>query len=186
MLGHWSKLINSYQAVEALAQDLHQLYWKCSERAPNKFRTLINNILDYIKDCPDYEAVIEMLTQLFVKQPNEILLGTNLPRGDNSLVKHWVYFLENPTSSVKIVSSEKIATLKLSVQRKRRVNTGTFINGLASSLIHQCLLENKQLDLQTAFDQANALDLAQKNSEAYMTPCHPSSNCNGFFPRWRT
>ena len=46
----------------------------------------------------------------------------------------------------------------------------TFINGIASSFIRQCLLENEELDLQTAFDQANALDLAQKNSEAYMTP----------------
>ena len=36
----------------------------------------------------------------------------------------------------------------------------TFINGLASPLIRQRILENKQLDLQTAFDQANALDLA--------------------------
>ncbi|CAB4036721.1 Hypothetical predicted protein, partial [Paramuricea clavata] len=45
-----------------------------------------------------------------------------------------------------------------------------FINGLLSPLIRQRLLENKQLDLQTAFDQENALDLAQKNSEAYRMP----------------
>ena len=31
-------------------------------------------------------------------------------------------------------------------------------------------LENSHLDLKTAFDQANALDLTQKNTEAYATP----------------
>ena len=36
-----------------------------------------------------------------------------------------------------------------------------FINGLYSSLIRQRLLENKTLSLQTAYDQANSLDLAQ-------------------------
>ena len=42
-------------------------------------------------------------------------------------------------------------------------------------MIRQRLLENKQLDLQTAFDQANALDLAQKNSEAYKMPEMPAT-----------
>ena len=46
----------------------------------------------------------------------------------------------------------------------------TLINGNASPFISQGLLENKELYIQTALNQANALDLAQKNSEAYMTP----------------
>ena len=43
----------------------------------------------------------------------------------------------------------------------------SFINGISYPLIHQRLLENKTLDLQTAFAQASALDLVQRNSEAY-------------------
>jgi hypothetical protein len=42
-----------------------------------------------------------------------------------------------------------------------------FISGLLSGNIRQRLLENKTLDLQTAFDQARALDTAQKTSETY-------------------
>ena len=42
-----------------------------------------------------------------------------------------------------------------------------FISGLQSSLIRQRLLENRTLDLATMFDQAMALDAAQKNSELY-------------------
>ena len=49
---------------------------ECGERAPNKFRTLIKyvplNIFDYNEDFPVYEAVIQMLTWLFVKMPNGI------------------------------------------------------------------------------------------------------------------
>ena len=36
--------------------------------------------------------------------------------------------------------------------------------------IRQRLLENKTLDLKTAFDQARALEMAQKNSESYYRP----------------
>lgn len=45
-----------------------------------------------------------------------------------------------------------------------------FINGPLSPLICQCLLENGTLDLKSAFDQANNLDLAQKNTETYSIP----------------
>ena len=42
-----------------------------------------------------------------------------------------------------------------------------FITGLLSTNIRQRLLENKTLNLQTAFDQARALDTAQRSSETY-------------------
>ena len=45
-----------------------------------------------------------------------------------------------------------------------------FINGIISNAIRQRLLENKELTLDTAFDQARSLDLAQKNSQAYEAP----------------
>jgi hypothetical protein len=42
-----------------------------------------------------------------------------------------------------------------------------FIAGLSSTSIRQRLLENKTLNLQVAFDQARALDTAQRTSETY-------------------
>ena len=42
-----------------------------------------------------------------------------------------------------------------------------FINGLQSNLIRQRLLENEVLQLQTAYDQARALNIAQKSSATY-------------------
>ena len=48
-------------------------------------------------------------------------------------------------------------------QYKEETIRDAFINGLQSNLICQRLLENKVLELQTAHDQAGALDIAQKS-----------------------
>ena len=42
-----------------------------------------------------------------------------------------------------------------------------FIIKLTSTSIRQRLLENQELDLQTAFAQASALEMAQRHSRAY-------------------
>lgn len=55
-------------------------------------------------------------------------------------------------------------------QYREELIRDTFINGLLSPKIRQRLLENSTLDLKSAFDQANALDLAQKNAETYTMP----------------
>ena len=44
-----------------------------------------------------------------------------------------------------------------------------FINGLLNNNVRQRLLENKELDLQTAFDQARSIDTALKSAEYYQT-----------------
>ena len=53
----------------------------------------------------------------------------------------------------------------------------SFINGLTSNAIRQRLLENVTLDLQTAYDQARSLDIAQKSSDVYTVsePYSPAS-----------
>ena len=54
-----------------------------------------------------------------------------------------------------------------------------FISGLISSNIQQCLLENKALDLQAAFDRARALNIAQKSSESYKLLFMPTAAAVG-------
>ena len=53
------------------------------------------------------------------------------------------------------------------IQHRDEAVRDAFISGLLSGSIRQRLLENKTLDLQTAFDQARALDTPQKTSETY-------------------
>ena len=119
-----------------------------------------SNVYEYIEDCKDYESAVRVLEQLFVKTPNEIfarhLLATRRQKSGETY----------KDCNLKNVTAE---------QYREELVRDSFINGLLSPLIHQRLLENKQLDLQTAFDQANALDLAQKNSEAYKMPEMPAT-----------
>ena len=58
---------------------------------------------------------------------------------------------------------------------------GAFISGLLNNQICQRLLENKELDLQTAFDQARSIDTALKSAEycgGFFHPCYrfPAQN----------
>ena len=139
---------------------------ECGERTPNKFRTLINyvshNIFEYVEDCPDYDVAIETLTRLYVKTPNVIfarhLLASRRQQSGETLSE----FLRelhklSKDCNIRAVSAEEY---------REELIRDTFIKDIASPFIHQRLLENKEFDLQTAFNQANALDLDQKNSEA--------------------
>ena len=143
---------------------------ECGENAPNKFRTLFkyvsHNVYDYIEDCANYDAAIETLTQLYIKTLNEIfahhLLATRRQKPGETLNEILQELRKlSKDCNVKNVTAE---------QYREELVRDSFINGIASPLIRQHLLENTRLDLKTAFDQANSLDLAQKNSKAYAMP----------------
>ena len=158
---HWHKTFTNFLS-------------ECGERAPDKYRTLINyvshNVYEYIEDCADYESALEVLNQLFIKKPNEIfarhLLATRWQKSGETLVE-FIQELRRLSKdcNLKSVSAE---------QYREELIRDSFINGLLSPLIRQRLLENSTLDLKSAFDQANALDLAQKNAEIYTMPTIPT------------
>ena len=140
-----------------------------TEPAPDEFRTIINhishNIFDYVEDATDYESVVVTLEGLYIKSPNEIsarhLLATRRQQSGESLDE----FLQPPPPrklseycNLKAVSAE---------QYREELLRDSVISGLYSSLNRQRLLYNKTLFLQTAYDQENSLDLAQKNAEPY-------------------
>ena len=60
-------------------------------------------------------------------------------------------------------------------QYKSEMIRNVFINGLQSNHIRQRLLENKTFDLQTAFDQARSLDVAQQSSTMFSQPSIPEA-----------
>ncbi|XP_048589516.1 uncharacterized protein LOC125573188 [Nematostella vectensis] len=159
---HWLKTFENFIA-------------ECGSRAPDRYRTLINyvshNVYEYIEDCSTYDSAIQVLKQLFIKTPNEIfarhLLATRRQKTGETLTE----FLQElrrlcKDCNVKAVSAE---------QYREELIRDSFINGLNSPFIRQRLLENRELDLKTAFDQANALDLAQKNSDSYSVPLQTAS-----------
>ena len=58
-------------------------------------------------------------------------------------------------------------------QYKSEMIRDAFVNGLQSNPIHQRLSGNKTLDLQTAFDQACSMDVAQQRSTMFSQPSIP-------------
>ena len=153
---HWHKTFSNF--IE-----------ECGENAPDKFRTLVNSVsysvFEYIEDCTDFESAIAILEGIYLKTPNEIfarhLLATRQQRVGESLDE----FLRELTKLGKDCKFRAVSA----EQYKDELVRDAFINGLASPMIRQRLLENKSLDLKTAYDQAYTLDLAHRNANAYST-----------------
>ena len=159
-----------------------------AEHQPDKLVTLTNyvapNVYEYIAECTTYETAIETLEALYLKPTNEIyarhVLATRRQEAGESL-DQYLQILKRLSKdcNFKSVSAE---------QNREDFIRDSFINGLQSKGIRQRLLENKTLDLKTAFDQARALKMAQKNSESYYMPnanvsMSASANLENQFPR---
>ena len=152
---------------------LELLSHKSSTQTVNKFNLLINyiepNLYEFISECETYDQANETLKTIYVKPKNVMLaryiLSTRKQKAGESLDQ-----LLNELKALakgcdfKTVSDEKY---------KSEMIRDAFINGLRSNHIRQRLLENKTLDLQTAFDQARSLDVAQQSSTMFSQPCIP-------------
>ena len=133
----------------------------------NKMAFLINYISHSayvcISECNTYEEAIQLLEAQYVKPKNEVfarhLLATRRQKAGETL--------DTYLQSLKVLSKDcnfkPVTALKYCEESIR----DAFISGLSSPLIRQRLLENKTLDLTSAFDQARSLEDAQRNSELY-------------------
>jgi len=72
--------------------------------------------------------------------------------------------------SLKILAKECTFKAVNASQYKDEYIRDAFINGIMSNNIHQRLLENDELSLEKAVTLSRALEMAQKQSEAYSTP----------------
>jgi len=155
---NWRKTFKNY------AEELDQ---QREDRAVDKLILLINcvshTVYEFIEECETYDEAITALQSLYVHVPNEIfarhLLATTKQQQGQTLDE----FLQTLRRLSKDCNFRTVTT----EQYKQEMVRDAFINGLLSHVIRQMLLENRELDLATAFEQARTLDLAQKNSEAY-------------------
>ena len=113
--------------------------------------------------------MIQILKTIYVKPKNVILaihiLSTRKQKAGESLDQFLNEFKTLAKDcDVKTVSAE---------QYKSEMIRDAFINGLQSNHIHQRLLENKTLDLQTAIGQARSLDVLQQGSTMFSQPRIP-------------
>ena len=142
----------------------------------DKLRILINfvaiEIYELFSDSNNYDEAIAKLKAAYVKTPNEIFARQTLlsrkQRSEESLDE----YLRVLTVLSKDCNFKPVTASDHRDQFIRDV----FISGLLNNQIRQRLLENKELDLQTAFDQARSIDTALKSAEYYQTHTLASIN----------
>lgn len=151
---HWLKTFQNFLAVLP-TEGLDRLSVLTNFISPK--------IYGNIADCVTFEDAIQTLQALYVKPSNEIfarhLLATRRQKEGESLDE----FLQALKSLSKDCNFKDVTA----AQYQEEAIRDAFISGLQASFIRQRLLENRTLDLATMFDQARALDAAQKNSELY-------------------
>ena len=141
---------------------------------PNKLRLLVNlvspRIYEYIEDCTTYNAAKAELDKVFKRSTNIIfarhLLATRKQRPEESIDE----FIRELHSLSRDCDFKDV---NASTYKEEMVRD-SFINGLTSSFIRQRLLESTELSLQTAYERARTLDLAQRNSNAYSNSTPPN------------
>ncbi|XP_065671655.1 uncharacterized protein LOC136089531 [Hydra vulgaris] len=140
----------------------------CGEEAPDKFRSIINfvssNVYDYIEECDSYESIIETLENLYIKTPNEIFARHQLLIRHQTSGESLEDFLQELRKLSKNCNYKDVSAQQYREEQIR----DAFISGITSNYIRQRLLENSTLNLQSAFNQARSLDIAQRNSESYI------------------
>ena len=122
-------------------------------------------------EAATYEEAITLLKTSYVKTPNEIFARHKLATRKQQIGETLDQYLQE----LKLLSKDCNFLQVSAIQYRDEAVRDAFISGLLSGSIQQRLLENKTLDLQTAFDQARALATAQKTSETYNSNCSTSA-----------
>ena len=115
-----------------------------------------------LSGCQNYDAAISTLDVMFIKKKNSIfaryLLATRSQETEESLE----LYLQN----LKILSCD----CDLTASQARDITIRDAFSGVRSNQIRQRILENKDLDLATTYEQALMLDMAQKQPDLYLQP----------------
>ncbi|XP_069167419.1 uncharacterized protein [Procambarus clarkii] len=156
---HWLKAFKNFSlAVQQTTPSMDKLGLLMNYVAPRVF--------DYIADCTTYNAAEKSLTELFVKPKNKVFARYVLATRHLEPGESLDLFLQ----ALKLLAKDCQFKAVTAVEASDNYVRDAFINALGSATIRQCLLENKTLDLQSAFDQAHTLETAQKLSASYAQP----------------
>ena len=153
---HWIRTFRNFtQAVQTTNPTVDKLNLLINYVAPK--------VYDYIADCSDYDTAESTLQARYVKPKNEIFARHVLATRRQELNETLDQFLQ----SLKLLAKDCNFKAVTAVEAADQYIRDAFINGLSSNVIRQRLLENKTLDLQTAYEQAHTLEMAQKHSASY-------------------
>ena len=133
----------------------------------------------YIEDADTYEVALEALEKQFIKPKNEVYARHKLASRNQSLTESVDEFLQ----ALKILGKDCAFQAVDAAQHRDLYIRDAFVRGLHSDWIRQRLLENRNLDLDTAFDQARALESATKQSKSYSTFEQADQSFNAAIPK---
>lgn len=154
---HWHRAFTNY--IE-----------ECGESEADRFKILVNcisyTVYDQIQECSDYESAIKVLQNLYVKSPNVALARHLLA----TRKQHPGESLDDYLQELRKLSKDCNLKATLTAEQYRQeLICDAFINGIASPLIRQRLLENGTFNLECIYNQAYLLDLAQRNIDDYVS-----------------
>ena len=135
----------------------------------DKLSILINyvspGVFEYISEANSYADAISTLQSIFVKPKSEIFARHILATRKQDVSEN----LDQYIQVLKQLSKEcNFQTVDANHNREDSIRDA-FITGLRSPAVRQRLLENQTLTMKEAFEQARALELAQKQAESYST-----------------
>lgn len=158
---HWKRSFHIF--LEAAGESQQQT--PLTDRL--KLNLLINlvspTIFKHISDVDDYDSAMDVLEGVFVQPRSTIfcrhLLATRRQQIDESVDQY--------LQVLKKLAKDCEFQAVTAIQARDEYIRDAFINGISSNHIRQRLLENKTLDLGTAYDQALTLEMAQKQLASY-------------------
>ena len=116
--------------------------------------------------CQNYDAAMSTLDGMFIKKKNSNFARNLLATWRQETEESLELYLQN----LKTLSRDCDFTALAASQVRDITIRDAFISGVRSNHIRQRMLENKDLDLATAYELALTLDMAQKQSDLYLQP----------------
>ena len=134
---------------------------------PQKLRLLTNlistQIYKSISEIRNFDRAMQALEKTFVQPKNTVfcrhLLATRRQKESESIDQYLL--------SLKGLAKDCEFTAASALEARDEHIMDAFINGVSSGVIRQRLLENKTLNLSDAYDQALAIENAQKQMASY-------------------
>ena len=158
-------------------------HWKCTfvnflaelgedtqKTDAKKLKLLINyvapSVYEHIAECKSYSDAMDALQDLYIKPKNVVfarhVLASRRQNPGESLDK----FLQ----ALKLLAKDCEFKAVSADEYRDDYIRDAFINGLISPQIRQRLLESRSLDLQTAYEKAHTLEMAEKHAVSFNQP----------------
>ena len=154
---HWKRTFDFF--LESLPQE--------PTITPNKFATLINfvgpSIYELIAESKSYDDAIKTLEDIFDKPKNEVFARHLLSCCKQEPGQTLDQYLQKLKTLAKDCNFKEVTA----EVHKNEAIRDAFICGLLSPHIRQRLLEKNKLDLETAYEDARTLEMAEKQSLSY-------------------